>query len=139
VPSITADSNIWVSAFNFPGKPRFLIEMAAEGEVQIDVSDEIIEEVLRVLKLKFQWSVEALDGAKLEMEAIRRKARPDESVEVIEEDPADNRILECAQAARSDYIVSGDRDLLRLRVFRDIPIVKVADCLAIMAGQRRRR
>jgi uncharacterized protein len=73
------------------------------------------------------------------MEAIGRKARPDESVEVIEEDPADNRILECAQAARSDYIVSGDRDLLRLRVFRDIPIVKVADCLAIMTGQRRRR
>jgi hypothetical protein len=52
-----------MSAFNFPGKPRFLIEMAAEGEVQIDVSDEIIEEVLRVLKLKFQWSVEALAGA----------------------------------------------------------------------------
>lgn len=79
--SVTADSNVWVSAFNFPGKPRHLIEMGAEGEIQIDVSDPIIEEVLRVLKLKFEWSNEALDGAKAEMEAVGHKVRPREPVD----------------------------------------------------------
>jgi uncharacterized protein len=137
VPSVTADSNIWVSAFNFRGKPRQLIEMGAEGELHIDISDDIIEEVLRVLRLKFQWSGEALPGARDEMLAIGHKAVPRESVDAVKEDPADNRILECAQAARSDYIVSGDKDLLRLRVFRDIPIVKIADFLVMVEGRRR--
>jgi len=55
VPSVTADSNIWVSAFNFRGKPRRFIEMADAGEVRIDVSEYIIEEVLRTLRLKFGY------------------------------------------------------------------------------------
>jgi putative PIN family toxin of toxin-antitoxin system len=112
-----------------------LIEMAAEGDIRITISSEIVEEVLRVLRLKFRWSAEALAGARKEMETIGRKVTPREPVDVIKEDPQDNRILECAQAGRSDYIVSGDRDLLRLRVFRDIPIVKVADFLAAVEGK----
>lgn len=136
--SVTADSNIWVSAFNFRGKPRQLIEMGAEGVVSIDLSDYIVEEVLRVLKLKFQWSAQALAEAKSEMETTGHKVTPREAVNVVKEDVADNRILECAQAARSDYIVSGDRDLLRMRVFRDIPIVRVADFLSVVSKGRGR-
>ncbi|HEV3278440.1 MAG TPA: putative toxin-antitoxin system toxin component, PIN family [Terriglobia bacterium] len=137
MPSITADSNVWVSAFNFRGKPRQLIERGAEGELHIDISDDIVEEVLRVLRLKFQWSGEALAGARAEMNAIGHKVVPRESVDAVKEDPADNRILECAQAGRSDYIVTGDKDLLRLRVFRDIAIVKIADFLVMAEGRRR--
>jgi predicted nucleic acid-binding protein len=51
----------------------------------------------------------------------------------VKEDPADKRILECAAAARSDYIVTGDNDLLRVKAFHDIPIVKVASFLGLMA------
>lgn len=68
--SVTADSNIWVSAFNFPGKPRLLIEMADSGSVRIDISDAIIDEVLRVLRLKFKWPDESLAEAKLQMNEI---------------------------------------------------------------------
>ena len=45
-------------------------------------------------------------------------------------DPDDEMILECAQAAEADYIVSGDKKhLLALRQFRGIPIVSPADFL----------
>jgi predicted nucleic acid-binding protein len=67
VVSVTADSNIWVSAFNFRGKPRRLIEMADSGFVRIDISDAIIDEVLRVLRLKFKWRDESLAEAKWQM------------------------------------------------------------------------
>jgi predicted nucleic acid-binding protein len=66
VVSVTADSNIWVSAFNFKGNPRQLIELADSGSVRIDVSDAILDEVLRVLRLKFLWSDESLAEAKLQ-------------------------------------------------------------------------
>jgi predicted nucleic acid-binding protein len=76
VVSATADSNIWVSAFNFPGKPRRLIEMADAGEIGLAVSEPIIEEVMRVLHEKFHWSSDALAEARFQMEGIARKVTP---------------------------------------------------------------
>ena len=136
--SVTADSNIWISAFNFAGKPRRLIEMADAGEIDLAVSEAIIAEVLHVLRDNFQWSDEGLAEAQYQMNTTARKVVPPETVDVIREDPADNRILECAAAARSDYIVSGDDDLLRVKVFRDMPIVKVANFLNLVAKGRAR-
>jgi predicted nucleic acid-binding protein len=46
------------------------------------------------------------------------------------------RQLECAAAARSDYIVSVDGDLLRVKSLRDMPIVKVANFLDLVAKER---
>jgi putative PIN family toxin of toxin-antitoxin system len=138
VASVTADSNIWVSAFNFRGKPRRLIEMADSGEIDLAVSEAIITEVLHVLRDNFQWSDEGLLEAQYQMNTVARKVVPTETVDVIREDPADNRILECAAAARSDYIVSGDNDLLRVKSFRDMPIVKVANFLNLVAKGRAR-
>ena len=42
-------------------------------------------------------------------------------------DPDDHRVLECAVAAGSQYIVSGDSDLLQLGHYGGIQIVRVAD------------
>jgi predicted nucleic acid-binding protein len=42
---------------------------------------------------------------------------------VIGEDPADDRILECAVAAGADYVVSGDNDLLRLGQYDGMPVI----------------
>ena len=41
-------------------------------------------------------------------------------VRTIKEDPADNRVLECALAAKADYIITGDRHLLKLERYRGI-------------------
>ncbi len=38
-------------------------------------------------------------------------------------DPDDDRILACAVAAKADYLVSGDSDLLDLQEFLGIKIV----------------
>ena len=63
MPSVTADSNIWVSAFGYGGNPRRLIEMADAGEIRIDISEFIIDEVLRTLREKFEWSAERGRGS----------------------------------------------------------------------------
>ena len=51
--------------------------------------------------------------------------------------PDDNRILECALASRSDYIVSGDKHLLSVRTFQGMRIVKLADIMGILHGKVR--
>ncbi len=47
------------------------------------------------------------------------------------DDPDDNRILEWATAAQSNYIVTGDKNLLRLGSYDGIEIIKVAEFLKL--------
>ena len=42
---------------------------------------------------------------------------PKQKFDVMRDDPADNRILECTVADGSDYIVTGDNHLLKLGQF----------------------
>jgi len=58
-------------------------------------------------------------------------------LDVIKEDPPDNRILECASTVGSDYIVTGDKDLLRLGSYASIRILSVSQFLDIIEGPQR--
>lgn len=57
---------------------------------------------------------------------IRQAARivtPAVRLDVVTADPDDDKIVECAVTAGSDYIVTGDKDLLRLGSYDSIRIV----------------
>jgi len=49
-------------------------------------------------------------------------------------DADDNAVLECALVGKAKYIVSGDNDLLVLKEFRGIRIVRAGEFLAILAN-----
>jgi predicted nucleic acid-binding protein len=51
----------------------------------------------------------------------------------VQADPDDDHVLACALAARADLIVSGDRHLLDLGMYRSIRIVTSADALSALA------
>jgi predicted nucleic acid-binding protein len=51
----------------------------------------------------------------------------------ISRDADDAAVLACVLAARAGLIVSGDRDLLTLTSFRNIPIVTVAEAVVVLA------
>lgn len=48
---------------------------------------------------------------------------PENSIDEIEQDPADNKVLECAVKSGADYIISGDSHLLDLENFRGVEIL----------------
>jgi uncharacterized protein len=60
---------------------------------------------------------------------------PTQQLSVITEDPTDNRILECAVAGKSEYLVTRDNHLLKLKIFSGTQIVKVADFLETLRKQ----
>jgi putative PIN family toxin of toxin-antitoxin system len=127
--SVTADSNVYVSAFLRGGPAARLLGFARAGQVRVDTSEAILDEVLRVMRDNFGWSGEMMRHTRWQLEAFANKVQPNEVLDVVKDDPSDNRILECAQAAGSDYIVSLDHHLLRLKDFAGAPIVTVADFL----------
>ena len=126
---VVADTNILVSALQFGGKPKQLLDLAVDGQIELAVSDAIIAEALRVLRDKFERTPEWLAEADRQIRVVARVVEPTESVTAIEADPTDDRILECAVAAEPEVIVSGDRHLLDLKSFRGMPIRRVADFL----------
>jgi predicted nucleic acid-binding protein len=62
--------------------------------------------------------------------SIRRANSADRDVEIVKTDPDDNRVVECATAAGSEFSVRGDVDLLALGEFGGITIVTAAKLLA---------
>src|SRR5207302_4965442 len=98
------------------------------------ISEPILAEVKDVLIRRFQWPSEDTAEARRRLQQMARTVMPAVQLDVIKEDPPDNRILECAVTAGSDYIVTGDKDLLRLGQYDSIRIVSVADFLDLAWG-----
>ncbi len=134
---ITADSNIYISALLFGGPPDDILTLARQGKILLSVSDAIMDEVTRVLRKKFDFSDEALAVAQYQIAQFTEHVTPTTTLTIVTEDPTDNRILECAQAGRSEYLVTRDRHLLKLNSFGQTKIVLAADFLAAFraAGQ----
>jgi len=107
---ITADTNVLVSGLVYRrGKPFELIRMALEGEISLAISQPIIDEALEVLARKFGITQEELPAYEAVLRQAARTVTPSVSLQVVKADPDDNKILECAVSAGSDYIVSGDK------------------------------
>lgn len=124
---VTLDTNVYVSAFQFGGMR--LLHMAIDGDIEIAVSLPIVEEVIRVLRDKFQWDGYRLQDARRQILGLTRLVAPGQTLDVVKEDEPDNRILECAMEAGSDFIISADKDLLRLGSYGGASIMRAADFL----------
>jgi putative PIN family toxin of toxin-antitoxin system len=112
--------------------------MAEDGAIHLAVSDAILDEVERVLRRdKFGWPEEEIDKAIRQITRFTEHVEPKQRIDAVKEDPTDNRILECAAASGSDYLVSGDKHLLKLGQYQGIKIVSPADFIQ-MVGQHGR-
>jgi len=132
VIGVTADTNIYVSALIFGGIPRQFLIAARERKFQLDISSPIIAEIQRILVTKFSWTPEILQTEMRRLSEITTLASPTRTITAVPRDPDDDKFIECAVAAGSNYIVSGDGDLLSLGRFEGIQIVRVADFMAMI-------
>jgi len=132
VRGVTFDSNIYVSALEFGGACARLIALARAGDFRVDVSEPVIREVVAVLREDFHWEPYRLHDARQRIAALGNLVAPTQTLEIIKEDPPDNRILECAVTAGSGYIVTWDKDLLRLKEYEGIQVRTPAQFLELV-------
>ncbi|MFB6346982.1 MAG: putative toxin-antitoxin system toxin component, PIN family [bacterium] len=119
---IVVDTNVFVSSF-LGGKPREVIDHWIEGRVTLCLSADILDEYVRVFEeLDFieDEYVEILSLLEEQYNLVFADVTPD--IEVIEDDPADDKFLECAVKLDADTIVTGDEDLLALDQYGTITI-----------------
>jgi len=122
---VVADTNIYISALMFGGLPGVFLKRAFLGTFLLVTSPVLLDELDETLRLKFSISQEKASILRIQLEKIAYIVRPEITLDIIKDDPDDNRVLECASAGEANYVVSGDRHLLKLSSFDSIPILTV--------------
>lgn len=134
------DTNVLVSALIKPlGTPGAILRALRDGEFTIVFSDELWTEVAAVLqdpKIRGKYEITRRDLETIsDLFALRGDWTVIDKVLRICRDPGDDFILETAVSGKTDYIVSGDADLLSLKKFRKIRIVDPKTFLAALRSR----
>jgi putative PIN family toxin of toxin-antitoxin system len=128
---VVLDSNVLISAILFGGSPGRVLDLVITGAVRCGISPPILDEVREVLqRSKFGFTAEQALVIVEELHGLCQLVEPTLRVRAVLSDPDDDMVLECAQAAKADTIVSGDRDLLNLVCYQGIRILSPAAYLA---------
>ncbi len=137
-PRVVFDTNVLVAAYNWPdGVADRAYWLVRRGVAELHTSEFILDEVDRILREKFGWESDRVARAVVEIRRISADVHESsERVDVIEDDPADNRILECALQADARFLVTGDKKhLLPLGSFRSVSIVRLRDFVDMLTEQ----
>ena len=111
---VVLDANVLVSGLiSRKGPPGQILDSWIDGHIQICYSPQILEELKRVLC--YPRIQERLEKNQVEavLELILTDAELIEGelkLKVLTRDPSDNIYLACAVEARSDYLITGNRD-----------------------------
>lgn len=127
--AVTPDANLYISALIWDGKPEQLLEMALARKVRLFISDAIMDEVMEVLEEKFNHSPKRLTLEKEYLSKCTVRCVPKIKLDVVKDDPEDNKIVECAVHSRSEAIITNDGDLLRMKSYDGIRMLKVHEFL----------
>ncbi len=127
---IVLDTNVFISGVFFSGPPSEILKAWRDSKFQIELSKEILFEYQRVaeeLSSKFPpINIEEI----IELLMIHGEIFETNDLSVkICEDPDDNKFIECAIAASTKIIVSGDKHLLKISGFKGISVLKPRDFL----------
>ena len=101
---------------------------ALKGDFDLYSSVAILTETAQKLREKFGWEEKRIVRLLKTISKVAVVMRTEPHLHLLEDEP-DNRILECALMAQADMIVTGDKHLLSLKSFQNIPILKLTTFL----------
>ena len=135
---VVVDTNQFVSAIIAKhGASSRLLQAWREHAYILITSKDILQEVRRVLQYphitkKYCLQEEDINALINLIEHEALVLSDTINIDVIKEDPDDNKILACAIEAEADYIISGDKHLLNLRQYKGIAVITVNEFLKII-------
>lgn len=130
---VVIDINLFVSGtISKKGNPARLLQLWYDRAFLVVISEQMVEEFGRVLRYsrirnKYNFKNEEIEQAVGVIKKFAVVLSDTIELDVVKDDPDDNKVLACALAVKADYIVSGDNHLLNLGVFEGIPIVTAKD------------
>ena len=126
---VVFDSNIFISALAIPGsQAEKAILRILSGHDTLLISQKILDETLSTLANKFSRDIEALSRVAVNLTEMSEMITPRKRLKVLKDDP-DNRILECALEGDADFVVTGDKEMLRQKHYGGVRIITLREYL----------
>jgi putative PIN family toxin of toxin-antitoxin system len=121
---IVLDTNVLVSGIFFAGPPFEILRAWHDGRINLVISVEILDEYRRVVaELAQEFSgvdvSRILDLLTVGAEVVDAPPLP----RSVCSDPADDKFLACAVAGSAKYVVTGDKQLLKVLRYGKLEIV----------------
>lgn len=131
---VILDTNVLISALLWKGKLASLYHLINEQKITLCFTKETFNELIKVFK--YPHILKKVEKEKIDLAEIVNKLVSKSivvstkiRVKIIKEDPFDNYFLACARATQASFIVSGDKHLLNLKKFKNIPILSPQEFL----------
>jgi putative PIN family toxin of toxin-antitoxin system len=135
---VVLDTNVIVSRFlSALGFPALILALWEKGLFELVVSEPILAEYRRALgypgvQARHRMTPDDLDQVIADFRSFSIVVDATETIDVIRDDPSDNRFLEAATAGHCEYVVSGNPHLLRVGDYRGITILTPAAFAAVL-------
>ena len=128
---VTLDTNVLISGTFWRGYSFKILSLVHKGLIDCYLSNDILKEYYRII-----FSDEIITKNSfykfLTLKIILFDAFlvfPNEKLNIIIEDPDDNKILECAISSNSHFIITQDKHLLKIKTIKEIKIITPEDFL----------
>jgi len=127
--TLVFDTNILISGYLWTGKPRQAIRVVKSGGFRLLYCRESIDELIRVLSIKFRLDSGEIFRIVSDIHTIGKKTTIVTKDQPISEDITDNLFINLAIDGDARLIVSGDSHLLKLKEYKQIGIITVFEFL----------
>ena len=131
---VVLDANIYISSIFWElGNPHKIIKKALDKKIQAFITLEILQDVEKVMRRDFNEPEEMIKGQISLILTYAEIVAPKDVGNAVKEDSDDDMILRCSKSINADYIVSGDRHLLKLKKFQNTKIVLPKEFMDILS------
>jgi putative PIN family toxin of toxin-antitoxin system len=126
---IVIDTNVLISGYLWSGKPRQAIKIIGDPPYELLYCRASLSELVRILSEKFYLSSDEIIKIVSNIKHNGKQVHVASEESPISEDVSDNLFINLAIDGGAKTIISGDSHLLKLKEFKAIEIIKVADFL----------
>lgn len=130
---LVIDTNVFISGIFWEGNYcSQLIDKWRAGLFELVTSIDIIEELVETLKsFKILLPEDIIYGWKrLIIENSLIIELPDK-LDLVKEDPDDNKFIEAAVSADADYLITQDNHLLKIKEYENVKIIKPEEAIRL--------
>jgi uncharacterized protein len=134
---VVIDTNTVISGLLWGSYPRQIIDLVRTQEITVYTSSFLLQELSEVLSRPkfYQRRQTVLEETPESLVNNYRNLVKIVDIyygeKIVLNDPDEDQVLACAISANADYIISGDRDLLTLKLYQNIPIVTATEFMKI--------
>lgn len=129
---IVLDTNIFISGMFWEGDSYKILDLWRKHNFELITSIEIIEELNRTFNnFKIKLEKQQMDNLNDMILKNSILVIPTEKINIVKDDPDDNKFIEAAIKGNAQYIITQDNHLLKIKYYGEIKIITPREFLIL--------